>query len=68
MLTWIKEWAVSDCATTAIDDDELHLELVLPVDMQTFLSGKNKAFHKTKAGDNVDNQALMLDEHELAIG
>jgi hypothetical protein len=68
MLTWIKQRAVSGFAATAIDDEELHLELVLPVEMQKFLSGKNDAFHKAKPCGNLDRGQLLLDEHELALG
>ncbi len=70
MLTWIK--TLTDCGlnTGEIDNQDfpIRYEFVLPPEMREFLFEQTETNPLLEARDDIENEQLLLDEHELALG
>lgn len=70
MLTWIK--TLTDCGlnTGEIDNQDfpIRYEFVLPPEMREFLFEQTETNPLLETRDNIENEQLLLDEHELALG
>ncbi|MCK9608308.1 MAG: hypothetical protein M0R33_17830 [Methylomonas sp.] len=69
MLNWIKTLAACDLNTGELDNQDfpIRYEFVLPPEMRELLFEKTEINRQLEARDNIENERLFLDEHELAL-
>lgn len=69
MLNWIK--TLADCGLNTREPDNrdfpIRYEFVLPPEMRELLTEKTEINRQLETRDNIENERLFLDEHELAL-